>query len=67
MADQRFFTQIKPSVTGTLFRVYNCVLEEGKVVAEDNGMIQAIIPLSEEKMSNAAKSVHERYVELMTR
>ena len=65
MANQCFFTQIKPSVTGTLFRIYNCFIEEGKVMDEDNGVIQAFIPMTEEKMSNAAKSVHERYVELM--
>jgi len=65
MADQRFFTQIKPSATGTLFRIYNCVLENGEVVDEDNGVIQSFTPMNEDKMSNAAKSVHERYVELM--
>jgi len=66
MADQRFFTKLeKSSDNGQDFVVYNAMIVDGHIQMTENGLIHSFKALSEEKASNAAKSVHERYVELM--
>jgi len=64
MADQRFFTRLE-SGDGYDFVIYNSVIIDGVVKATESGLIHSFKMMNKEKASNAAKSVHERYVELM--
>ena len=66
MADQRFFTRLEnPEGNGQDFIVYNALIIDGVIKATESGMIHSFKMLNAERSSNAAKSVHERYVELM--
>ena len=64
MADQRFFTRLE-SGDGYDFYVYNAMIVDGVVKSTESGLVHSFQLMNKDKASNAAKSVHERYVELM--
>jgi len=63
---QKFFTRLESfGENGQDFSVYCALIVDGVIIQNESGLIHAFAVLNEERASNAAKSVHERYVQLL--